>query len=177
MDGRRDYNDNSNYKVVDAEYEPMREKPTRRPSSRPSHPQRDDPPPPQRNFGGETDLLVLHYRKLFIVPFLLLLIAVIMMSASQYPNPPEIEDYEDEEDPTDAWRADLDEFHDTVEDVQTTADLLFTVGILVLAFLFFMGGFIDTRVSGPARVAMMILAVVIIALFLSDGFKLQAMFG
>jgi len=177
MDGRRDYYNNTDYNVVDAEYEPMREKQARKSPSRHSQSHRDDPPPPPRDFGAETDLLVLHYRKLFILPFLLLLVAVIMMSATQYPDPPEIEDYEDEEDPTDAWRTDMDEFNDTVEDVNTTADLLFTIGILILAFLFFMGGFIDRRVSSPARVAMMILAVVIIALFLSDGFKLQALFG
>jgi len=114
------------------------------------------------------------YRKMFIVPFILLIISVLITGASNYPDPPYEDDYEDN---YDKWQREKRDFDDIIGDIQNTADMFFTVGILVLSFLFFMGAFVDKELPVSIKIVMMVLGVAIISLFLADGIKLQAIFG
>lgn len=126
------------------------------------------PPPPTRK-----DPILQHYRKFFIIPFVLLLVAVILMAATDYPNPPNEDDYDDD----DEWRKDLDKFNDFIGDTQTTANLFFTIGILCLSFLFFMGAYAEPKMHIALKIVMVIIGAIIITQFLSNGFQFQTIFG
>lgn len=132
---------------------------------------RDAYAPPQ---GPRQDPLTKHYTKMFILPFLFILIAIVTMTASTYPDAPDEEDYNDDRD---KWQNAVEDFNDQVEDVQNTANLLFSIGVLMLSFLLFMGPFVDRGFTTATKIVMMILGVAIIALFLTEGFKLNAVFG
>ena len=132
---------------------------------------RDAYAPPQ---GPKRDLLSKHYTKMFILPFLFILIALITMTASTYPDPPDEADYNDDRE---KWQSAVEDFNDQVADVQSTADMLFSIGVLILSFLLFMGPFVDREFSTATKIVMLILGVAIIALFLTEGFKLNAVFG
>jgi len=121
------------------------------------------------------DFLTKHYPKLFIIPFMIILLALVTMTASSYPDPPDEDDYSD--DARDDWQKDVENFNDVVGDIQNTANMMFSIGVLTLSFLLFMGPFVDRDFSTATKIVMLILGVAIIALFLTEGFKLNAVFG
>lgn len=131
-------------------------------------------PPPSKP-SPNTDPWIKRYRKMFIIPFILLVISVLIMSIANYLDPPDEDDYDDDD--HEKWQKDMKDFNDTVDDFQNTADMVFTIGILVLAFLFFMGAFADKQLPISVKITMMILGVAIISIFLADGIKLQALIG
>jgi magnesium-transporting ATPase (P-type) len=124
--------------------------------------------------GPRQDPLTKHYTKMFTLPFLFILIAIVTMTASTYPDAPDEEDYNDDHE---KWQKAVEDFNDQVEDVQSTANLLFSIGVLMLSFLLFMGPFVDRGFTTATKIVMMVLGVAIIALFLTEGFKLNAVFG
>ena len=129
--------------------------------------------PPSKS-SPNTDPWSKRYRKMFIIPFILLIVSVLIISISNYLDPPDLDDYDEDRE---KWQKDMKDFEDTVDDFQNTADMVFTLGILVLSFLFFMGAFVDKQLPISVKITMMILGVVIISIFLADGIKLQALIG
>ena len=113
------------------------------------------------------------YRKLFIVPFILILTAIIVMAISNYPNPPSSNDYDEHDNYLDA----LELYNNIINAIQNTANLLFTMGILILSFLFLMAPFTEQKFHLVLKIAMLVIGVVIITHFLTDGLKLQVIFG
>jgi len=108
------------------------------------------------------DFLSRNYKGLFLIPFILILVAVVIMAGSKYPNPPD---------------EDRDEFNNIIGDVQNTANLVFTMGILSLAFLFLIAPFLDLEFHIALRIAMLLVGVVLITHFLTEGFRFQVLFG
>ena len=151
--------------IDDGTYEDYGEKPVTNFDGRGSPPSKSSP---------NTSPWSKRYRKLFIIPFVLLVISVLIISISNYLDPPDEDDYDDN---YEKWQKDMKDFNDTVDDFQNTADMVFTLGILVLSFLFFMGAFVDKQLPISVKITMMILGVVIISIFLADGIKLQALIG
>lgn len=104
----------------------------------------------------------MRYRKLFRIPFIFILIAIILMSISYYPNEPE----------------DGDEGFDVfVNGVRTTANMVFTVGILILAFIFFKGAFTDPEMHIAMKLTLIGVGGFILITFLSDGFIFRSFIG
>lgn len=125
------------------------------------------PPGPDRKPGA----MCKHYRKLFVIPFVFILASVVIMSVANYLDPPKRKgDYDD-------WQKEMDDFNDTVEDVRNTADMIFTIAVLMLGFLFFTGAFIDKRLPDSVRIAMMVLGTAILIFFMGNGIELQAVLG
>ncbi|MDD1713405.1 MAG: hypothetical protein LUQ69_09605 [Methanoregulaceae archaeon] len=120
------------------------------------------------------DFFSRHYKQLFLIPFICILLAILIMGISKYPNPPDSDDYED---PDDDYRKDLQRFNNIIEDVQNTADILFTIGILALSFLFFIAPFLDLNFNIALKIAMLVIGVVLVTHFLNGGFNLQVIFG
>ncbi|MFW3145210.1 MAG: hypothetical protein ACMUIE_00175 [Thermoplasmatota archaeon] len=134
----------------------------------------ENPPstPPNENF-QDRDFLTRNYKRLFFFPFILILVAVIVMGASNYPSPPSSNDYWDHDEYMDA----LERYNNIINIFQNTADILFTMGVLMLSFLFFMAPFVKQNFHPTVKIAMMAIGVIIITHFLTDGFKLQVIFG
>jgi hypothetical protein len=108
------------------------------------------------------DFLSRNYKGLFLIPFILILVAVVIMAGSKYPNPPD---------------EDRDEFNNIIGDVQNTANLAFTMGVLSLSFLFLIAPFLNLDLHIAMRVAMLLVGVVLITHFLTEGFRFQVLFG
>ena len=123
--------------------------------------------------GRNRDFLSSHYKSLFTASFILILIAIIVMAGSKYPNAPDEDEYGDFDDYKKAYRT----FNNIVGDVQNTANMIFTIGIVLLCFLLFMAPFIDLDLSPVIKVAMIAAGLIMITHFLNDGFNLQVVFG
>ena len=123
--------------------------------------------------GRDRDFLSSHYKSLFTASFILILIAIIIMASSKYPNAPNEDDYDDFDEYKKASRT----FNNIVGDVQNTADMIFTIGIVLLCFLLFMAPFIDLDLSPVMRIVMIAVGLIMITHFLNDGFNLQVVFG
>lgn len=157
----RDYYDNySDDTLVDAEYQPMA--PKKQPRAK---------PPGIRKEGS---FFSNHYRKIFVIAFVLILISLLLTASTQYPEAPDRNDYEDD---WDTWEEDTETYDDVIRVLTVTANLFFAMGVLLLCFTMILGAFVDRLIPDTARVVMLILAVVILALFFSMGFKLTAAFG
>jgi magnesium-transporting ATPase (P-type) len=157
----RDYYDNyHDDTLVDAEYEPMT--PKKQPRAK---------PPRVRSEGS---FMSKHYRKLFLITFVLILISLLLTASTQYPEAPDRDDYDED---WETWEDDTERYDDVIRVLTVTAELLFTMGVLLLCFTMILGAFVDRLIPDKARMIMLILAVVILALFFSMGFKLQTSFG
>ncbi|MCU0799777.1 MAG: hypothetical protein MUC62_08935 [Candidatus Thermoplasmatota archaeon] len=110
----------------------------------------------------EKDFLSRNYKRLFLFPFVCILLAVLIMSGSKYPNAP----HEDRED-----------FLNVISDVQNTANLIFTIGVVSLSFLLFIAPFLDLDFHIAMKISLLALGVLLLAHFLTGGFKFQVLFG
>lgn len=133
----------------------------------------DEIPPFTPTREDRDPFLTRNYRKLFLVPFILILTAIVVMGASNYPNPPNSNDYDD----YDNYQDDLELYNNIINAIQNTADLLFTLGILILSFLFLMVPFAEPKFPLVLKITMMAIGVLIITHFLTDGLKMQVVFG
>ncbi len=158
MNRQRDYYDDD--QVVDADYEPMRQR-----SSRGR--QQDSPPPPPMMKRAPT--AVRHYKKMFFVAFLMIVLAFILTASAEYPEAPDRDDEEDFDD----WQDRVDTYEDITRALNVTAGLFLSLGALLMVFGFLIGGFLDTELPTNIRVMMFIAAIVLIALFIASGARMS----
>ena len=163
---QRDYygNNQNGDVLVEADYEPMA------PRSQP----RAKPPKLRK----ELPFFSKHYRKIFVVAFVLILISILLTASTQYPEGPEWEDYDEEDDNAfEQFEEDVETFDDVIRVLTVTANLFFAWGVLLMCFTMILGAFADRNIPDGARIVMLILAVVIIVIFFSAGFKFSTAFG
>ena len=123
--------------------------------------------------GPEGDLISRNYRTLFMFSFVLIMVAVIIMAGSKYPNAPDEDNYDD----YDNYREDYKDHVNIVNDVQNTADMIFTIGIVMICFLLFMAPFVKLEISPAMRIVLIVVGLIMLTHFLNDGFDLQVILG